>query len=76
MVGKTLGHYQIITRFCRRGTRKVYQAKDQKLGRDAAITVLSDEFARDSDWVARFQREAKVLALLNHPNMAAIYGLE
>jgi serine/threonine protein kinase len=76
MVGKTLGHYQINTQLGRQGTREVYQAKDQKLGRDLAITVLPDEFARDYDWVARFQREAKVLALPDHPNFAAIYGLE
>src|SRR3974377_2378303 len=55
---------------------EVYQAKDSKLGRDVAIKVLPDEFAKDADRVARFQREAKVLASLNHPNIAAIYGLE
>ena len=55
---------------------EVYQAKDRKLGRDVAIKVLPEEFARDADRVARFQREAKLLASLNHPNIAAIYGLE
>ena len=55
---------------------EVFQAKDQKLGRDVAIKVLPEEFARDADRVARFQREAKLLASLNHPNIAAIYGLE
>ena len=55
---------------------EVYQAKDQKLGRDVAIKVLPEEFAKDADRVARFQREAKLLASLNHPNIAAIYGLE
>jgi serine/threonine-protein kinase len=55
---------------------EVYQAKDLKLGRDVAIKVLPDEFAKDADRVARFQREAKLLASLNHPNIAAIYGLE
>jgi Tol biopolymer transport system component len=55
---------------------EVYQAKDQKLGRDVAIKVLPEEFARDANRVARFQREAKLLASLNHPNIAAIYGLE
>ena len=54
----------------------MYQAKDQKLGRDVAIKVLPEEFARDADRVARFQREAKLLASLNHPNIAAIHGLE
>jgi serine/threonine protein kinase len=55
---------------------EVYQAKDKKLGRDVAIKVLPDEFAKDVDRVARFQREAKLLASLNHPNIAAIHGLE
>jgi serine/threonine-protein kinase len=55
---------------------EVYKAKDQKLGRDVAIKVLPEEFAKDADRVARFQREAKLLASLNHPNIAAIYGLE
>ena len=55
---------------------EVYQAKDRKLGRDVAIKVLPEEFAKDADRVARFQREAKLLASLNHPNIAAIHGLE
>ena len=55
---------------------EVLKAKDHKLGRDVAIKVLPEEFARDADRVARFQREAKLLASLNHPNIAAIYGLE
>jgi serine/threonine-protein kinase len=76
MIGKTLGHYQITTQLGKGGMGEVYQAKDQKLGRDVAIKVLPEEFARDTDRVARFQREAKLLASLNHPNIAAIYGLE
>jgi serine/threonine protein kinase len=76
MIGKTLGHYQITNQLGKGGMGEVYQAKDRKLGRDVAIKVLPEEFARDSDRVARFQREAKVLASLNHPNIAAIYGLE
>jgi serine/threonine protein kinase/Tol biopolymer transport system component len=55
---------------------EVYRARDSKLGRDVAIKVLPDEFARDAERLARFQREAKVLASLDHPNIAAIYGLE
>ena len=55
---------------------EVCQAKDRKPGRDVAIKVLPEEFAKDADRVARFQREAKVLASLNHPNIAAIHGLE
>ncbi len=76
MTGKTLGHYQVASRIGKGGMGEVYQAKDQKLGRDVAIKVLPEEFARDADRVARFQREAKLLASLNHPNIAAIYGLE
>ncbi len=76
MIGKTLGHYQITSQLGKGGMGEVFQAKDQVLGRDVAIKVLPEEFARDTDRVARFQREAKVLASLNHPNIAAIYGLE
>jgi serine/threonine protein kinase len=76
MIGKTLSHYEITSRLGKGGMGEVYRAKDQKLGRDVAIKVLPEEFARDADRVARFQREAKLLASLNHPNIAAIYGLE
>jgi serine/threonine protein kinase len=76
MIGKTLGHYQITSQLGKGGMGEVYQAKDRKLGRDVAIKVLPEEFAKDTDRVARFQREAKLLASLNHPNIAAIYGLE
>jgi len=76
MIGKALGHYQITSQLGKGGMGEVYQAKDQVLGRDVAIKVLPDEFAKDADRVARFQREAKVLASLNHPNIAAIHGLE
>jgi serine/threonine protein kinase len=76
MIGKTLGHYQVTNQLGKGGMGEVFQAKDQKLGRDVAIKVLPEEFAEDADRVARFQREAKVLASLNHPNIAAIHGLE
>jgi serine/threonine protein kinase len=76
MIGKSLIHYQISTELGRGGMGEVYQAKDTKLGRDVAIKVLPEEFAIDKDRVTRFQREAKLLASLNHPNIAAIYGLE
>ncbi len=76
MIGKTLGHYQISSQLGKGGMGEVYQAKDQVLGRDVAIKVLPEEFARDADRVARFQREAKLLASLNHPNIATIHGLE
>jgi serine/threonine protein kinase len=76
MIGKTLAHYEITSQIGKGGMGEVYQAKDTKLGRDVAIKVLPQEFAQDADRVARFQREAKLLASLNHPNIAAIYGLE
>jgi len=76
MVGKTLSHYEITSQLGKGGMGEVYHAKDHKLGRDVAIKVLPEEFAKDTDRVARFQREAKLLASLNHPNIAAIHGLE
>jgi eukaryotic-like serine/threonine-protein kinase len=76
VIGKTLGHYQISSQLGKGGMGEVYQAKDRKLGRDVAIKVLPEEFAKDADRVARFHREAKLLASLNHSNIAAIYGLE
>jgi serine/threonine protein kinase/Tol biopolymer transport system component len=76
MIGKTLAHYKITSQLGKGGMGEVYQAKDTKLGRDVAIKVLPEEFAKDVDRVARFQREAKLLASLNHPNIAAIHGLE
>src|SRR5438876_5676268 len=60
----------------RGGMGEVYRAHDTKLKRDVAIKILPDEFSRDADRVSRFQREAKVLASLNHPNIAAIYDLQ
>ena len=76
MVGKTLGNFTLEAQIGKGGMGEVYKAKDQKLGRDVAIKVLPEEFAKDTDRVARFQREAKLLASLNHPNIAAIHGLE
>ncbi|MBN2319157.1 MAG: serine/threonine-protein kinase [Acidobacteria bacterium] len=76
MIGKTLAHYEINSQLGKGGMGEVYQATDKKLGREVAIKVLPEEFAKDADRVARFQREAKLLASLNHPNIAAIYGLE
>jgi eukaryotic-like serine/threonine-protein kinase len=76
IIGKTLGNFEITGQLGKGGMGEVYQAKDQKLGRDVAIKVLPEEFALAADRVARFQREAKVLASLNHPNIAAIHGLE
>ncbi len=76
MIGKTLAHYEITAPIGRGGMGEVFKGKDHKLGREVAIKVLPEEFAKDADRVVRFQREAKLLASLNHPNIAAIYGLE
>ena len=74
--GQKLAHYEILEPIGKGGMGEVFRAKDGKLGRDVAIKVLPEEFARDAERLARFKREAKVLASLNHPNIAAIYGLE
>src|SRR5271169_2970471 len=70
-----IAHYKITTKLGEGGMGAVYRATDTKLGRDVAIKVLPDSFA-DTDRLARFTREAQVLASLNHPNIAAIYGVE
>jgi eukaryotic-like serine/threonine-protein kinase len=74
--GNRLGPYEILAAIGAGGMGEVYRARDPKLGRDVAIKVLPEAFARDADRMARFQREAKVLASLDHPNIASIYGLE
>src|ERR1700690_815818 len=71
-----LGPYDILGLIGKGGMGEVYRARDPKLKRDVAIKVLPEVFARDHERMARFQREAEVLASLNHPNIAAIYGLE
>ncbi len=76
MIGKLIAHYEITSQLGKGGMGEVYQAKDHKLGREVAIKVLPEEFASETDRVARFQREAKLLASLNHPHIATIHGLE
>jgi len=72
----SIAHYQITAKLGQGGMGEVYRAKDTKLDREVAIKVLPESFAQDRERLARFEREAKVLANLNHPNIAGIYGLE
>jgi serine/threonine protein kinase len=76
MIGESIAHYRITAKIGAGGMGEVYRARDTKLDRDVAIKVLPAAVARDPERMARFEREAKVLAALNHPNIAAIYGLE
>ena len=75
-IGTQLGTYLVTALLGRGGMGEVWRARDTKLKREVAIKILPDEFSRDPERVARFQREAEVLASLNHPNIAAIYNLE
>jgi len=72
----SIAHYRITGKLGEGGMGTVYPAADTKLGRDVAVKVLPDAFAADADRLARFTREAQVLASLNHPNIAAIHGVE
>lgn len=74
--GSKLGPYEVRSPLGAGGMGEVYRARDTRLGRDVALKVLPEAFAADTERMARFEREAKVLASLNHPNVASIYGLE
>src|SRR5260221_10944557 len=74
--GVRLGSYEILFALGAGGMGEVYRARDTRLDRDVAIKILPEAFAADADRVSRFRREAKVLASLNHPHIAAIYGVE
>jgi len=76
MIGTTLAHYRITAALGAGGMGEVWRAEDTKLGREVALKVLPEEFAKDPERMARFEREAKVLASLNHPNIATLFGLE
>jgi len=75
-VGTRLGPYEVLAQIGAGGMGQVYRARDTKLSRDVAIKILPESFAADPDRRIRFEREARTLASLNHPNIAAIYGLE
>ncbi len=75
LVGRHVGAYQIVSHLGTGGMGEVYRARDATLNRDIALKVLPELFALDLDRLARFKREAQMLASLNHPNIAAIYGL-
>jgi serine/threonine protein kinase len=76
LIGQTLSHYRVTAALGAGGMGEVYRATDTTLGRDVAIKVLPPEVVQDPERLGRFQREAHLLASLNHPHIAAIYGLE
>jgi serine/threonine protein kinase len=75
-IGTRLGVYEVIAPIGAGGMGEVYRARDTRLKREVALKILAESFANDPGRLARFQREAEVLASLNHPNIAAIHGLE
>jgi len=75
-LGSKLAHYEVVSALGKGGMGEVWRARDTKLGREVAIKTLPAEFAQDTDRLARFEREAKLLASLNHPNIASIHGFE
>ena len=76
MIDRQLGPYTIVAPLGAGGMGEVYRARDSKLGRDVAIKILPSHFTADPERRARFAREARTLATLNHPHIGAIYGLE
>src|SRR5262245_43936621 len=76
MIGKSFKHYTIESQLGAGGMGEVYRALDTKLGRSVAVKLLPQAFAMDRDRISRFEREAKLLAGLSHPNIAALYGME
>ena len=76
MIGTTLGSYHVLSKLGEGGMGEVSPARDSKLGRDVAVKILPERFQSDHDRLARFDREARALAAVNHSNIAAIYGVE
>src|SRR5436305_1205530 len=75
-VGSRLGPYEIVSPLGAGGMGEVYRARDTRLGREVALKILPDAFTQDPERLARFRREAQVLASLNHPHIGAIYGID
>jgi serine/threonine protein kinase len=76
VIGKTLGHYRVVGKPREGGMGEVYRATDTKLGRDVALKVLPAQLAGDAERLARFQREARVVASLNHPHIVTIHSVD
>ena len=76
LIGRTLGHYRIVEKIGEGGMGEVYRARDERLDRDVAIKVLPEAVAEDVQRLARFEKEAKLLASLSHQNIATLHGLE
>jgi serine/threonine protein kinase len=76
LTGRSIGAYHVLTKIGEGGMGEVYRARDPRLGRDVAIKILPAEFASHPERLARFEREARMLAALNHPHIAAIHGVE
>ena len=75
MIGKTLGHYEVIDLLGKGGMAEVYRARDTRLRRDVALKILPTDFANDADRLQRFQRESRAASALSHPNLAHIYDV-
>lgn len=76
MIGRSVAHYKILSKIGEGGMGEVYRARDTRLNRDVALKILPQVFAQDKQRMSRFEREAQVLASLNHAHIASIYGLE
>ena len=76
LIGRQLGTYEVLSLLGAGGMGQVYRARDTKLDRDVALKILPDAFARDVDRLARFRREARAVAALNHPHIVTIFSIE
>src|SRR5271168_4784601 len=76
MIGQNIAHFRVTAKLGAGGMGEVYRATDSRLGREVAVKIIPDAFASDPQRMARFEREAQLLAVLNHPHIATIHGLE